>query len=96
MRILRFACVLLAFIAAPALAIDIDGKIDPAEWQGARHITDFRQTQPLSGKPAQYPVEAWVLATPQGLAVAIRVTQPAGVPRSPEIVECTRWCCGSG
>jgi hypothetical protein len=87
MRILRFACVLLAFIAAPALAIEIDGQIDPAEWQGARHITDFRQTQPLSGKPAQYPVEAWVLATPQGLAVAIRVTQPAGVPRSQQQVQ---------
>ncbi len=87
MRILRFACALLTLIAAPALAIDIDGKIDPVEWQGARHITDFRQTQPLSGKPAQYPVEAWVLATPQGLAVAIRVAQPAGVPRSQQQVQ---------
>ncbi|MGH8213835.1 MAG: DUF5916 domain-containing protein, partial [Rhodanobacteraceae bacterium] len=87
MRLFRFACLFIAFVAAPAFAVTIDGRIDPAEWQGARHITDFRQTQPLTGKPAQYPVEAWVLATPKGLAVAMRVTQPPGVPRSQQRVQ---------
>ncbi len=87
MRILRRTCVLLFVIAAPACAVTIDGTIDPAEWKDARHITDFRQTQPLTGKPAQYPVDAWVLATPDGLAVAIRVSQPPGVARTEQRVQ---------
>ncbi len=72
---MRMACLLyliLAAIAAPALAVDIDGHIDANEWKGARHITDFRQTQPLNGKPGSLPTEAWILATPKGLAVAFR------------------------
>ncbi|HET7556924.1 MAG TPA: DUF5916 domain-containing protein [Rhodanobacteraceae bacterium] len=84
---LRLALACLALFASPAWAVTIDGHIDPAEWQGARHITDFRQTQPLTGKPATYPVEAWVLATPKGLAVAIRVAQPPGVPRTSQRVQ---------
>ena len=42
----------LAALAAPALAVDVDGRIDPAEWTGARHVTDFRKVQPLNGEPA--------------------------------------------
>ncbi|HJU08389.1 MAG TPA: DUF5916 domain-containing protein [Rhodanobacteraceae bacterium] len=87
MRLSRYACILLAFAAAPAFAVTIDGHIDPAEWQGAQHITDFRQSVPLTGKSAQYPVEAWILATPKGLAVAMRVTQPPSVPRSQQRVQ---------
>jgi len=83
----RLALVCLALFAVPAFAVTIDGHIDPAEWQGAQHITDFRQTQPLTGKPATYPVEAWVLATPKGLAVAARVTQPPGVTRTRQRVQ---------
>src|SRR5690242_3089215 len=83
----RLALACLTLFAAPAWAITIDGRIDPAEWQGARHITDFRQTQPLTGKPAAYPVDAWVLATPKGLAVAVRVTQPPGVARTRQRVQ---------
>ncbi|GAB2621956.1 DUF5916 domain-containing protein [Novilysobacter erysipheiresistens] len=63
-------------------AITVDGRIEPAEWEGARHITDFRLTQPLSGEPAPYATEAWVKSTPDGLAVAFRNTQPEGVPRT--------------
>ncbi len=62
--------------------IHVDGHIDPTEWAGARHITDFRLTQPLSRVPTPYPTEAWVLATPEGLAFAFRNTQPANVPRT--------------
>ncbi len=64
------------------MAVTIDGHIDPAEWQGAQHITDFRKVQPLNGHPASLPTEAWVLSTPQGLAIAFRNHQPAGVPRT--------------
>jgi hypothetical protein len=64
------------------LAITVDGKIDPAEWQGAQHITDFRITQPLTGAPGSQVTEAWVLATPEGLAIGFRNVQPAGIPRN--------------
>ena len=79
---------LLSANAAPANAaaapdsVQIDGHIDPAEWAGAQHITDFRLTQPLSRAPSPYPTEAWIKATPEGLAVAFRCTQPANVPRT--------------
>lgn len=83
----RFAlCVFLlpGFAAATAAHAEvvIDGHIDPAEWAGARRIADFRDTQPMTGKPGSQPTEAWVLSTPKGLAVAIRVTQSADIVRS--------------
>jgi hypothetical protein len=88
MRIHRLALLAgLAGFTAPAMAVTIDGHIQPGEWRGARHITDFRQTQPFTGKPAQYPVEAWILPTPKGLAVAVRVSQPTGVTRSTQRVQ---------
>ena len=80
MRILRFACALLALVAAPALAIDIDGKIDPTEWQGARHITDFRQTQPLSGKPARKKSKTHCFAIGQASLTISTRTQPQSRP----------------
>jgi hypothetical protein len=53
MRSTRFLILAaLAAIGLPAQAITIDGRIDPAEWQDARHVTDFRQTHPLTGMPA--------------------------------------------
>lgn len=74
---------ILAALAAPAaVAVEIDGRIDPAEWEGARHVTDFRLTQPLSRAPAPQPTEAWIKATPDGLAVAFRNLQDASVPRT--------------
>jgi hypothetical protein len=81
----------LLFIAAlhavPAFAVDIDGRIDPAEWQGAQHITDFRKVQPLNGEPGSLVTEAWVLATPQGLAVAFHNIQPPEVTRTRQRVQ---------
>jgi hypothetical protein len=78
------ARVLLLTLLCPGAvcAVEIDGRIDPAEWADARHVTDFRQVQPLSGAPASQPTEAWILATPEGLAVAFRNVQPASVPRT--------------
>src|SRR3546814_19709579 len=71
---------LLGFLAAPAWAVDIDGRIDPAEWQGARHVTDFKLVEPLTRAASPYPTEAWVMATPAGLALGFRNTPPAPVP----------------
>ncbi len=82
---LRPAIMAIAFlcgVSAPALAVEIDGRIDPAEWQGAQHVTEFRITQPMTGAPASQPTEAWILATPEGLAVAFRNTQPTSIPRN--------------
>ncbi|GAB6196639.1 DUF5916 domain-containing protein [Lysobacter xanthus] len=72
-----------AFPAAAAAAdgIKVDGRVDPAEWADARHVADFRLTQPLSREPGSQPTEAWFKATPDGLAIAFHVVQPAGVPR---------------
>lgn len=77
----------LSALSAPAWAIEVDGKIDPAEWQGARHVTDFRTVQPLTGNPGSQPTEAWILATPEGLAVAFRATQPASIARTPQRIQ---------
>ena len=79
---------ILGALACPAWAaapVVVDGHIDPTEWAGARHITDFRLTQPLSRAPSPYPTEAWILATPQGLAVAFRNIQPTNVPRTRQV-----------
>jgi hypothetical protein len=81
------ALLALGLPCAAVHAVDIDGRIDPVEWQGARHITDFRKTQPLTGEPGSLPTEAWVLATPEGLAIAFRNVQPADVPRTRQKVQ---------
>ncbi|MDH5824035.1 DUF5916 domain-containing protein [Luteimonas sp. RD2P54] len=82
----RLAAVFLSLAGAalPAGAVEIDGRVAPGEWEGAHRVTDFRKVQPLNGEPASHPTEAWVLAVPDGLAVAFRNVQPAGVPRSRE------------
>ncbi|MEO8018685.1 MAG: DUF5916 domain-containing protein [Pseudomonadota bacterium] len=72
----------MGLAAVPAAAVEINGKIDPDEWQGAEHVTDFRKTEPLNGEPATLPTEAWILATPEGLAVAFRNAQPPEVTRT--------------
>jgi hypothetical protein len=74
-------------LAAPASAVEIDGRIDPKEWEGARHVTEFRKVQPLNGDPASLPTEVWILATPEGLAVAFRNHQPPSVPRTLQRVQ---------
>ena len=85
MRVLVF--VLLFLMCGSALAVEIDGRIDPGEWQDARHVTDFRKVQPLNGQPASLATEAWILATADGLAVAFHNTHPATVPRTLQRVQ---------
>ncbi|MCC8363929.1 DUF5916 domain-containing protein [Lysobacter sp. A6] len=82
---LSFA-ILLALSGQARAEITVDGKIDPAEWQGAQHVTDFRITQPLTGAPASQPTEAWILATPEGLAIAFKNVQPANVERTRQVI----------
>ncbi|RPE81046.1 DUF5916 domain-containing protein [Vulcaniibacterium tengchongense] len=78
---------ILASLAAPAAAVEIDGRVDPSEWRGARRVADFRKVQPLNGEPGSLPTEAWVLATPEGLAIAFRNVQPPQVPRTRQKVQ---------
>src|SRR3546814_16400813 len=86
MRLARLALALLSMVPLHVFAVDIDGRIEPGEWQGAHHVTDFRKVQPLSGAPASLPPEARILATPAGLAVAFRNLPTASVPRpSPRV-----------
>ncbi|HSD16462.1 MAG TPA: DUF5916 domain-containing protein [Thermomonas sp.] len=81
--LLSFA--ILAALSTPVLAQDmpakvkVDGVIDPAEWQGAHHVTDFRMVQPFTQAATRHPTEAWILATPEGLAIAFRNAKIAGV-----------------
>lgn len=72
----------LAGMPVAAAAVEIDGLVGEGEWAGAHEITDFRKVQPLSGDPGSLPTRAWVLATPEGLAIAFRNLQPPGVPRT--------------
>jgi hypothetical protein len=85
-RALLPSCILLA-LSMPAVAVEIDGRIDAAEWQAAQRVADFKVTQPLTGAAPAHPVEGWVLATPEGLAVAWRVQMPADVPRNRQAVQ---------
>ena len=77
----------LLLVSGTANAVDIDGRIGPGEWAEARQVTDFRKVQPLNGEPATLATEAWVLATPDGLAIAFRNVQPASVPRTQQRVQ---------
>jgi hypothetical protein len=83
---LLWICAVAAF-ALPAAAVEIDGRIDPDEWKDAKHVTEFRKVQPLNGEPATLATEAWILATPDGLAVAFRNIQPPSVPRTLQRVQ---------
>ena len=83
MRTWQTGAILLSWLAcAPAWAVAVDGRIEPGEWRDARRVADFRQVQPLTREPGSQPTEGWILATPEGLAVAIRGTQPAAVQRT--------------
>ncbi len=68
--------------AVLAASIKVDGIISESEWAGAKHITDFKLVQPLTGADTPYPTEAWILSTPEGLAIGFRNTQPSTVPRT--------------
>lgn len=82
-RFIAILGLLLLTAGTPALcALTIDGRIDEAEWQTAKRITDFRMVQPLSKVATPYPTEAWVLSTPDGLAIAFRNTQTASTART--------------
>ena len=82
-----FIAATLMLAGGPSLGLEIDGRIGTDEWHAAKHITEFRKVQPLNGQPGSLATEAWLLATPEGLAVAVRNTQPPSVPRTLQRVQ---------
>src|SRR3546814_11115029 len=77
MRLARLALALQSMVPLHVFAVEIDGRIEPGEWQGAYHVTHFRNVQPRSGAPASLPTEHLNLAPPEGPAAAFRTRQPA-------------------
>lgn len=59
----------------------IDGLVDEPEWQQAQVFNEFVVTQPFTRAQPDYPCEARMLGTPEGIAVAFVVTQPRDVQR---------------
>lgn len=79
-----FGAALLILAAASTsarAAITVDGIADEPEWKDAQRFDHFVVTQPFSLAAPDYPAEARIVGTPEGIAVAITVQQPAGVPR---------------
>ncbi len=71
--------------SAETTDLNINGVVDEAAWSQAQVFRDFVVVEPYTlGKPS-YPTEALLLATPQGIAIAFRCTQPAGVARQREL-----------
>lgn len=82
LRPLAFAFAALA--SSSASAVTIDGVFDPDEWAHAQRFDDFVLVQPLTGAaaPADRRTEAYLLSTPEGIAVAVRAWHPEGVPQT--------------
>ncbi len=74
----------LLLLASSASAVTIDGVFDPAEWTDAQRFDDFVSVQPLTLAPAPQDrrAEAYVLSTPEGLAVAVRAWHPPQIAQT--------------
>lgn len=55
----------------------IDGRIDPAEWQNAPVATGFTQARPSPGSAASHPTEVRVLYDDRAVYIAARMHDPA-------------------
>ena len=64
-------------------AVQIDGLINDDEWAGAIKFEQFVEVAPLTSTPVptKFHTEAKLLATPEGIAVAIIADQEISVPR---------------
>lgn len=82
------AALALCSAASPALAgIVVDAVRDEAEWEQAQRFDAFRVTQPYTlGAPA-LKTTAWMVSTPDGIAVFFECEHPASVPRLKPRVE---------
>ena len=76
-----FTLLMCACVDASAKIV-VDGRADEAEWANAQRYSDLVQTQPLSETPVpeKYATEAWLLSTPEGIAVAVDGKEQGAVP----------------
>ena len=81
-RNMLFTGLLVASSGAQA-AVQIDGLINDDEWAGAIKFEQFVEVAPLTSTPVptKFHTEAKLLATPEGIAVAIIADQEISVPR---------------
>ncbi len=71
------------WLSAAAVAdIVVDGRLDESEWQGAMACTEWVRTQPFALDTPRNRNEARMVSTPEGLAVAFVLEQPAGEHRT--------------
>lgn len=74
--------------ALPAwCAIVVDGRRDEPEWASAERFENFRVTQPYTLGAPTLKTTAWMLSTPDGIAVFFENEHPASVPRLKPRVE---------
>ncbi|HWS28157.1 MAG TPA: DUF5916 domain-containing protein [Xanthomonadales bacterium] len=79
--ILCVALLLSASVLAAKPKLTIDGEVDEAAWAKAQVFRDFVVVEPYTLAQPSHPTEALLLSTPEGIAIAFRCSQPAGVPR---------------
>ena len=68
--------------ASAVAGIVVDGRLDEPEWQDATACTDWVRTQPFALDTPRNRSEARMASTPEGLAVAFVLEQPAGEQRT--------------
>ena len=68
-------------IAAARADIILDGRIDEAEWQQSVQCPHWLRTQPFALDEPRYGNEVRIVGTPQGLAAAFIIDQPAAEKR---------------
>jgi hypothetical protein len=67
-------------VAGAGSAIQLDGLMNEAAWDGADSITTLTQTEPREGSPASARTVVKVLATENAITIGVRAEQPPGVP----------------
>ncbi|HKE94333.1 MAG TPA: DUF5916 domain-containing protein [Povalibacter sp.] len=67
--------------------ITVDGHLDEPEWQQAVHCSPWQRTEPFALDEPRFGNDIRIVATPQGLAAAFTIDQPASErrvkPRTP-------------
>jgi len=81
--VLHAAPLILALLMAPAAhaALVIDGIADEPEWQQAQVFDRFQVIQPYTLAAPRHASVARLIGTPEGIAVAFDLQQPAGTAR---------------
>ena len=79
--LLLHASVVASAPSPDGVSLAIDGLPDEAAWAEAQVFRDFVVTEPYTLAAPTHPTEARLLATPEGIAIAFRASQPPGAPR---------------